>query len=162
MIRPINVRCFRRRCQLPVRVVSAHIHNGLVFCSEECFKAWQSECEIAVEVKRARLFPLPIVFQRPVFCHSDWREVIWLSRTVRRYGSKAYRRLLIRRGESRHHRHPRSLGGGNEPSNISVVKQADHNAWHTLFSNYSPETIARIINEKWIPRNYHFICVKDA
>ena len=84
-----------------------------------------------------------------------------MSRTQIRFGTKSYRRILIRKGESRHHRTPRSVGGSNHPSNISVVKQTDHNAWHTLFSNYSPETIARIINEKWIPRGYRFICVKD-
>lgn len=87
-------------------------------------------------------------------------EGMVMSRTQARYGTKSYRRIIIRKGESRHHRTPRSRGGSDKPENISVVRQADHNAWHTLFSNHSPETIACIINEKWIPKDYRFICVR--
>lgn len=91
---------------------------------------------------------------------TSWR--LTMSRTQSRYGTKSYRRILIRKDESRHHRKPRSLGGSDEPANISVVTQKHHNAWHTLFSNYSPETIASIITEKWIPKGYRFICVRNG
>jgi len=58
---------------------------------------------------------------------------------------------------TRHHRLPRSRNGSDEPCNISHVPEYLHQAWHTLFSNYSPETIAQIINDKWIPSNVKFV-----
>jgi len=41
------------------------------------------------------------------------------------------------RGEqlTRHHKIPKSRGGGDEPSNIKIVKARIHRAWHTLFQN---------------------------
>ena len=57
----------------------------------------------------------------------------------------------------RHHRVCRSLGGDNSNENISVVNVVQHQAWHILFSNHTPQTIANIINEKWIPLNVEFV-----
>ena len=79
------------------------------------------------------------------------------SRSQRRRGT-SYRHIKIQHGESRHHRNPVSLGGGDEPDNISVVKKVDHDHWHAMFSNYTPETIAAIISEKWLPKGCRFIC----
>lgn len=73
---------------------------------------------------------------------------------------KALRLIPIKQGESRHHRLPRSCGGTEHPSNISVVKTKEHYSWHNLFSNLTPETIAEIINQKWIPSNYRMVCIK--
>lgn len=80
-----------------------------------------------------------------------------LSRSQRRWGTK--RKIKIRPGESRHHRRPISLQGSNDESNISIVQQKLHDAWHILFSNHTPETIAAIINEKWLDPRYRFVCV---
>jgi hypothetical protein len=80
-----------------------------------------------------------------------------LSRSQRRFRT-SYRHIKIRKGESRHHRQPQSRKGSNAPDNISVVLQTQHNAWHTLFSNLSPETICALMNEKWLPTNYRFTC----
>jgi len=66
----------------------------------------------------------------------------------------------MRNHDTRHHRRPRSLGGGNEKTNISFVSQNKHRAWHTLFSNYSPYRIADIINDDWLDSDYMFIVVK--
>jgi hypothetical protein len=60
---------------------------------------------------------------------------------------------------TRHHRKPRSRGGVSSKKNISYVPENLHTAWHTLFSNHTPETIASIINEKWIDPNFVFICL---
>lgn len=83
-----------------------------------------------------------------------------MSRSQRRRNTKSLRRIKIRKGESRHHLTPKSLGGTNHESNISIVLKSHHEAWHTLFSNLSPETIADIINQKWISKQYKFICIK--
>lgn len=75
--------------------------------------------------------------------------------------SKTLKKLIpIKQGESRHHRLPRSRGGTDDPSNISVVKQKEHHAWHKLFSNLNPETVADLITQKWIPTNYRMVCVR--
>lgn len=51
----------------------------------------------------------------------------------------------------RHHRKPKSRGGKNRMSNISVVEQTRHRAWHTLFGNLDPDTIALHIQNIWMP-----------
>jgi len=61
---------------------------------------------------------------------------------------------------TKHHRTPRSKNGSDDNENISYVPQYQHQAWHQLFSNYTPETIASIINEKWIPKNVMFVVVQ--
>jgi hypothetical protein len=60
----------------------------------------------------------------------------------------------------KHHRRPRSQGGGNEPENISVVNRDKHDAWHFLFKNYNPEQIAIIINNVWLDPRYKFVVKK--
>ena len=81
------------------------------------------------------------------------------SRTQRRFGT-SYRSIKVRLGQSRHHRLPRSRGGGSQDHNISVVDSKQHQAWHTLFSNLHPTTIADIINQKWLDPKYRFVCEK--
>ena len=95
--------------------------------------------------------------QTPLHNAGDLFFIQPMSRSQRRRGRKAYRRIQIRAGESRHHRLPRSRSGSSEDSNISVVKQDDHNHFHALFSNYSVHTIAAILNEKWIDPKYRLI-----
>ena len=80
-----------------------------------------------------------------------------LSRSQRRWGTR--RKIKIRPGESRHHRKPVSRGGVNDEYNISIVDQKLHDHWHALFSNYTPQTIAAIISEKWIDPAFKFVCV---
>ena len=58
---------------------------------------------------------------------------------------------------SRHHRLPRSIGGTDDERNISLVPRYLHEAWHSLFSNHSSETIAAIINERWLDPDYRFV-----
>jgi 5-methylcytosine-specific restriction endonuclease McrA len=59
-----------------------------------------------------------------------------------------------------HHRKPRSLGGTNERSNLSTVLEVEHQAWHRLFSNNDPATIARIINTVWLDPEWEFVPVR--
>lgn len=59
-----------------------------------------------------------------------------------------------------HHRKPRSLNGASTPENLSIVEESEHRAWHTLFQNYTPQKIAKIINQKWLDPEYEFIVVR--
>jgi hypothetical protein len=80
---------------------------------------------------------------------------------MKRYASRTMRgKIKVHKGYSRHHRKPQSLGGGNEDENISVVPCYQHQAWHDLFSNFDPETIAKIINQKWLDTSFKFMCVR--
>jgi hypothetical protein len=58
-----------------------------------------------------------------------------------------------------HHKHPRSQGGGNEPDNLVKVNRKDHQAWHRLFHNFGPATIAAIINTTWIPLEFKMVAL---
>ena len=49
-----------------------------------------------------------------------------------------------------HHRRPRSRGGSGNSSNLSKATRVQHQAWHTLFQDFDPETIATIINLVWL------------
>lgn len=67
----------------------------------------------------------------------------------------------------RHHRRPKSRGGGSENSNISLVPRYKHVAFHQLFNTESPEEIALTLqkildtlNEVWIDPAYKLIAVK--
>lgn len=51
---------------------------------------------------------------------------------------------------TRHHRRPTSVGGKNMDNNISYVPEKLHNAWHMLFANNSPVSIAKTINDHFI------------
>jgi hypothetical protein len=60
-----------------------------------------------------------------------------------------------------HHRKPTSIGGSaKDKRNHSYIQHIKHNAWHTLFSNHSAQTIAYMINEKYLDPDYEFILKK--
>ena len=62
-----------------------------------------------------------------------------------------------------HNRKPTSIGGSRHGKrNHSRVTRIQHQAWHTLFSNHTAQTIVSIINEKWIDPDYEIICVKKT
>ena len=65
-----------------------------------------------------------------------------------------------KRHTTTHHRKPRSLGGKTEPRNISELIQSHHEAWHTLFQNWTPEQIAFAINTYYLDPDFRFVCVK--
>lgn len=60
---------------------------------------------------------------------------------------------------SRHHRLPRSRGGGNELSNISIVEQKRHCAWHLLVGNMTAPEIASMLTDTWIDAKYYLVAV---
>lgn len=62
--------------------------------------------------------------------------------------------------DSRHHRKPRSLNGGDEPRNISMVSEKEHQAWHCIAVNYTPEKIAQIISDVWLDPDWKMIAVR--
>ena len=55
---------------------------------------------------------------------------------------------------TRHHRLPQSKGGTDLPTNISMVPESQHCAWHTLFGNKSVEEIVELLNDVWIDPYY--------
>ena len=58
-----------------------------------------------------------------------------------------------------HHRRPKSTGGGDEPENLSKVETRHHVAWHKLFKNYGPVSIAAAINKTWLDPEWRMIAV---
>lgn len=63
----------------------------------------------------------------------------------------------IPKGKSRHHRRPKSRSGTSCASNISIVDNKKHEAWHCLFENKKPHQIAMYINAVWLDRRFTFI-----
>lgn len=70
---------------------------------------------------------------------------------------KKSRKKRNQRRYNKHHRKPKSRGGGNSDRNISVVSIAQHQAWHTMFANMEPWDIAERINQVWLDPGYRFI-----
>lgn len=64
-------------------------------------------------------------------------------------------------GLTEHHRRPKSLGGG-EGDNVSEIPISKHRAWHTLFRNFTPEMIAKEINEKYLDKDYFFVAKRRS
>lgn len=58
---------------------------------------------------------------------------------------------------TRHHRKPKSLGGGSEPENISHIKCKKHVSWHILFGDMSAEEIAEEINKFYLDPEFKFV-----
>ncbi len=58
-----------------------------------------------------------------------------------------------------HHRKCVSNGGSNHRDNLSLVCVKQHESFHRLFQNYTPEVIAEILNETWIDPSKKFVCV---
>lgn len=59
----------------------------------------------------------------------------------------------------RHHRRPRSRGGSNDASNISIVRRGDHKAYHRLFGNMLPDEMAAMLTDTWIDPDYYMVAV---
>jgi len=64
-----------------------------------------------------------------------------------------------RRATDKHHRKCRSLGGLNEPRNISEVPRNKHEAYHLLFSNLTAPQIADVLNMFWLDPDYFMVAV---
>lgn len=60
----------------------------------------------------------------------------------------------------KHHRLPRSKGGSNSNSNISLVRKDLHVAYHKLFGNATPDEVAEILNKVWIDPAYKLVAVR--
>ena len=59
-----------------------------------------------------------------------------------------------------HHRKPICLSGMDVDENLSIVPLREHDAFHLIFSNTSPEVIARVLSEKWIDPDYELVARK--
>lgn len=58
-----------------------------------------------------------------------------------------------------HHRRPRSIGGTENPANVSYVKSKYHKCWHVLFGNMNAFQISDYINQvKYKPENLRVVC----
>lgn len=96
----------------------------------------------------------------------SYRERVRMNRRERKRMRKLNRR---RRREAcgyvhkltRHHRLPRSHGGSDYNGNVILVDEKKHRAYHTLFENYSPEVVAQILMDTWLPVGTKLIVVKS-
>ncbi len=64
--------------------------------------------------------------------------------------------------KERHHRKPKSIGGGSEPPNTIYVPDYKHRAWHTLFGNMTARQIADEINTTWLDPSFTFKAVSTS
>ena len=63
-------------------------------------------------------------------------------------------------GYNRHHRKPKSLGGRNNPENISIVQKRHHQMFNELFgSNPTAHEVAQILTDVWIDPKYRIVVV---
>lgn len=67
------------------------------------------------------------------------------------------RRKMTWKSISKHHRRPKSLGGTDNSQNLSFVQRGQHKAWHRLFDNCPPDSIAHIINAIWLDPRYELV-----
>ena len=61
--------------------------------------------------------------------------------------------------QTKHHRLPKCLGGTDDPSNISFVRDDRHRAYHLLFSEGSPDKVVMRLNKYWIDPAYELVVV---
>lgn len=64
------------------------------------------------------------------------------------------------KGLTEHHRKPQSVGGSNDPRNISYISDAKHQAWHILFANLEAKDIATLINTVYLDPDYEFVVAR--
>lgn len=63
---------------------------------------------------------------------------------------------------TKHHRRPKSFGGGNDDENISHVPANKHRAYHLLFDAGDPRVIAERLNETWIDPQFQILSARRA
>ena len=61
---------------------------------------------------------------------------------------------------TRHHRLPSSIGGSDDPKNISMISETKHQAWHTLFQNKTAIEICKEINDLYLDPAFELVIVK--
>ncbi len=59
--------------------------------------------------------------------------------------------------KNRHHRKPKSKGGGNNKRNIVQVPMDKHIAYHVLFGTMTPEEVGAELTRTWIDPDYEII-----
>ncbi len=64
--------------------------------------------------------------------------------------------------KNKHHRIPRSAGGGAGEGNLVTVPFHHHVAYHKLFNAFGPKTVVRQLNEHWLPLATIAICIPTA
>jgi 5-methylcytosine-specific restriction endonuclease McrA len=55
---------------------------------------------------------------------------------------------------TKHHITPKSRGGSSELENIAMINSREHNVYHQLFDNKTPEEIVYYLNSKFWNDNY--------
>jgi hypothetical protein len=59
----------------------------------------------------------------------------------------------------KHHRLPRSRGGRDSASNISILELKQHRAWHYLFGNMDAQEAARLLSDVYIDPDYYLVAI---
>ena len=73
----------------------------------------------------------------------------------RGYSRRRRRRVRL----NKHHRLPRSRGGGNG-RNVIKVDEELHRAYHRLFGNRTAPEIAELLSKVWIDPDYEMIAIR--
>lgn len=60
---------------------------------------------------------------------------------------------------TKHHRKPKARGGDGGESNVSVVSDKKHKAFHALFGIMTPLEIAEELNVRWLDPEWVIIAV---
>jgi len=63
------------------------------------------------------------------------------------------------RDMERHHRLPRSRGGSDHITNVSLVEKDLHRAWHRLVGNMNAEEVAAMLTDTWIDANFYLVAI---
>jgi len=63
---------------------------------------------------------------------------------------------------TKHHRKPKSMQGGNNRENISIVPENKHAAYHLLFNEGRVDYIVKVLNNTWIDPEYELFFRREA
>lgn len=64
--------------------------------------------------------------------------------------------------KNKHHRLPRSAGGGACEGNLVTVPYHQHVAYHKLFHAFGAQAVVRQLNEHWLPLSAVAVCIPTA
>lgn len=76
--------------------------------------------------------------------------------------SIGFRERPYKHHKNKHHRIPRSAGGGAGEGNLVTVPYHHHVAYHKLFHAYGPLAVVRQLNEHWLPLATIAVCIPTA
>jgi hypothetical protein len=119
-------------------------------------RAKQSQCQWNTSIRHRRATRIQLgITLKPM--SRKQRKRLKKKRRLEMYRRKPRKKLP--RGYSRHHRRCRANNGGDDSSNISIVRDNKHRAFHLLFGSMTPQQIAEELNRTWIESSVRLVVV---